>query len=364
MPPRSLFPFASRSRDLRARTCRGSHSQRTTMGDVPSARWRDRNGLGAGWTTTSRLTRAKSLEAQGMTCAPRTHITLDPHLEEVMNTKCALGWFALGALVLSACGSANDSDVNASDQHLTGQPAAASTPAASTGGNSSKDDDPANPINAQRFAMLEKMLPKLATEAANDFTRAAGIPSLGKFVSSTCKGPKSAEAQFPGVTLGDCAFTFESAKGTTVFTGFTNASITVPGMPDDEQPNDPKTHEPPPATTTRVDSADVTDGFISDGFVPPLPKPFSFSDEKALGQFAHDIAARHETDTVEDEDVDMKCEGLDLTAAKKKFAGASDVKFACFNYLADLFNGQILMALQVKGDSVVGVRYLEFGGNF
>jgi hypothetical protein len=284
-----------------------------------------------------------------------------------MRTERPQRWITLGAVVLIGCGSGGGGALGATDQDIKagGNPAAAPGVASdSSGGTSSKDKDPANPINAQRFAILEKMLPKLATEAAKDFTRAAGVPSLGEFVSSTCKGPKSADAQFPGVTFGDCSFTFQSAGGTTVFTGFTNASITVPGMPDDEQPNDPKTGEPPPATQTRIDAAEVLHGFISDGLVPPLPQSFSFSDEKALAQLGHDIAARQETDPLEDENVDAKCEDMDLTVAKKKFEGTSDVKFACFSYLADRFNGQTVMGLQVNGDSVVGVRYLEFDGNF
>jgi hypothetical protein len=54
---------------------------------------------------------------------------------------------------------------------------------------------------------------------------------------------------------------------------------------------------------------------------------------------------------------------MDPSEIKKKLTDAN-VKFACFSYLADRFHGEIVMGLQLNGDSVVGVRYLEFGGNF
>jgi hypothetical protein len=219
-----------------------------------------------------------------------------------------------------------------------------------------------NPTDVKRFEMLEGMLPDLGKAAAADFAKTTGIPAFGDLTSTMCLGPKSADPRYPGVSLGDCRFTFKTASGgSTTFSASVSAGIVIPGMPDPEQPNDPITHEPPPATTTRVTDAAASRAYIVSGDVPALPQPISMTDKAALGQLGHDIAARWETSAFSEEDGECN----DLGWQPPRFPASEGVKSYCYTYFVDddWYHGELYLALQTdQHGKATGVRYFAFGG--
>jgi hypothetical protein len=219
-----------------------------------------------------------------------------------------------------------------------------------------------NPINQKRFAILEGMMPDLGKAAAADFAKMTATPAFGDLVSTKCLGPKTADARYPRVSFADCRFTFKTASGgSTTFSAVVGAAITIPGMPDYSKPNDPVTHEPPPATETTVTHAEAYNEYIVSGDVPALPAPIAMSDESGLEALGRAIAGRFETKEFGEEGGECG----DLSRTPPKFAASEGVKTYCYTYFVDddLFHGELLLALQTDHHGkATGIRYFTFGG--
>ncbi len=222
----------------------------------------------------------------------------------------------------------------------------------------------ASTLNNQRYAILEGKLPELGLAAANDFAKTIGAPAYKSFVSSECLGPKSADAKYPGVSLGNCRFTVKTNAGdATTFEAFVSAMITLPGMPDGSKVEDPKTHKLPLATTTTVTEPSASNAYVHSGFVPPVASPTPFSDKAKLAQLARPIVTRFE-DGVSFSDEDGSCDDLGATTPPK-FPAAEHVKFYCYTYYVNgsREHGELLLGLQTDASSkVTGFRYVAFGG--
>jgi hypothetical protein len=261
----------------------------------------------------------------------------------------SLSTFVLLSMALVACGDAGSADA---DSAQASDLASASSPTS-----------PQNPVNKQRIAMLEGMLSDLGKSAAADYAKVTGAAAMTDLTSTTCVGPKQADARYPGVSLGECHFTFKTANAasSTTFAAFVTAGIVIPGMPDPEQPNDPTTHEPPPATTTRVTDAVASREYILSGDVPALPAPIAMTDKTALSALGHDITARVETAGFGEEDGECN----DLSFPAPKFAASEGVKTFCYTYYVDddRYHGELLLSLQTDHHGkATGIRYFEFGG--
>jgi hypothetical protein len=242
---------------------------------------------------------------------------------------------------------------------------ACSTTASTDDGSSASDLKAApdtNPTDVTRFKMLEAMLPDLGRAAAADYVKTTGAPAFGDITDAHCLGPKTADPRYPGVTLGDCDFTFKTTTGgSTTFRAFVSAGIVIPGMPDPEQPNDPQTHEPPPATVTRVTDAAASTAYIVSGDVPALPSPIAMSNKRALAALGHDITARFETSSFAAEGGECG----DFGHQPPKFPASEGVKSYCYTYYVDddRYHGELYLALQTDHhDNAIGIRYFAFGG--
>jgi hypothetical protein len=209
---------------------------------------------------------------------------------------------------------------------------------------------------------LEQKLPEIARGTAQAFARDTLTPELGELQSVECKGPKRAEAEFPGVSLGDCSFVMKNGSRTTTLTGFVSASIVIPGMPDFTKPNDPKTGKPPNATRTTIEFAGASNVFVSDGLAPAVRRPFAFSNKRALDALGMELADRRERDPIEQFN-SRPGECSEMFDRPRRFPRSEGVEVVCFSYLAERFNGQIMIGLQLRSGNVAGIRYVQYGGN-
>jgi hypothetical protein len=164
------------------------------------------------------------------------------------------------------------------------------------------------------------------------------------------------------VSLGHCRFTFKtSTGGSTTFDAVVSAGIVVPGMPDPTKPNDPVTHQPPPATETRVTNASASNAYVVSGDVPALSAPIAMSDDAALQALGRSIAGRFETSKFEEEGGECH----DMGQTPPRFAASEGVKSYCYTYFVgdDRYHGELLFELQTDHHgNATGIRYFTFGG--
>lgn len=247
------------------------------------------------------------------------------------------------ALACAACASPPGADANANDQTEDNLSAGSAT----------------NTINQERFAILERLLPSIGRETAARFAAASGTKALGALKSTQCKGKRSADARYPGVSLGKCDFVFANGAATTTLTGSVSASIVVPGMPDPEQAEDPTTHKLALATKKTVRDAAASNVYVSSGVAPAVLAPFAATDHAALEKFAKELVAKQEAAPFETEAGDCSDFG---GIEPHEFAASEHVQRYCYTYLADRYHGEVLVQFQVDGGSVVGVRAVSYGG--
>jgi hypothetical protein len=158
------------------------------------------------------------------------------------------------------------------------------------------------------------------------------------------------------VSLGACSFDFRNPDASiTTLRGNVSADILLQGQVDETDGSG----TPVAKTTVRGVSIDTLR--VIAGPAPKVPTPIPTSDEVKLQQLAVTLIDRFERGGFEpDGGTFSRCDeanaGDNLPAGTRHF---------CSTYLADdRFNGELEIAFAVDQDQVVGIRSVDFGGNF
>jgi hypothetical protein len=222
--------------------------------------------------------------------------------------------------------------------------------------------DPSAAGNKERVDLLLAAAPDLATAAAAAWAKDTGTAALSNLQKWTCPDAGfSVELGVPSLGLHGCTFTFGNGDGATTFTGDVFGYIVLKGQPDPTVPNDPVTHMEVPAAETHVQDTYATNFVVTGGNVPALPSPIALEDTRALEAYATKVAGITDTEDggASLEDSLDACDEVDPAPIV-----VPNATFKCFTWLDDRYEGQTLIAFEVKDGKAVGVRWENSGGNF
>jgi hypothetical protein len=208
--------------------------------------------------------------------------------------------------------------------------------------------------------------------ARAQFAQLTNTAAVGDLVAATCSGPAQVEPGVLYVSVGGCQFTMKNGNVTTTFGTSVQAAVVLKGTPDPFEPNDPVTHQEPPAPEDIVRDLGVQDVYVVDGLAPAVPAPFPFADAATLHALAQSIAQHQQLSPIVD-DGGIGCRGDSQGAAgadRTTFAPhdvgpGSDVQEITYCYHVDdphPFYWTLDLVLQLNGGTVVGIREARYSG--